>query len=245
MTISAADRRESLTVKPAESLYAQIVERIRQWIQNGHLKESDPLPSERELATMFNVSRVPVREALKSLEFLGAVQRVRGKGVFVKKVSMNQVLDNVDFLMPDPAIALHELFEAREAIECQAARLAAARRTDKDIALMEDAIDAMERNIFRNRDVEVLETSGRFHSALMGAAHNIVLHKVNDFIAALFAYARQQVLMDSRDQKSALHYHKKILRAIAAEDADGAVEVMRKHLLHGEKAITKREGYHK
>ncbi|HWR31396.1 MAG TPA: winged helix-turn-helix domain-containing protein, partial [Negativicutes bacterium] len=66
-----------------DALYMQIVERIRQWILKGQLKDGDLLPSERDLAQMFDVSRVPVREALKVLEFLGAVKHVRGKGVYV------------------------------------------------------------------------------------------------------------------------------------------------------------------
>ena len=77
--------------KSSNALYTQIVQQIRQWIKEGRLKEGDQLPSERELAQIFDVSRVPVREALKILEFLGAVQHIRGKGVFVKKINVNQV----------------------------------------------------------------------------------------------------------------------------------------------------------
>lgn len=231
--------RERLTEKPSGALYVQIVERIRQWIQNGQLKEGDPLPSERELAQIFTVSRVPVREALKSLEFLGAVQQVRGKGVFVKKINMRQVLENVNFLLPDRALNLHELFEVREAIECQATRLAAVRHTEEDIVAMEDAIDEMARNIARHKDV--LETSGRFHSALMDAAHNVVLKRIADFIANMFAYARQQALIDPRDHKIALRYHKEILLSIREGDADRAVTIMQRHLAHGQRAITNRE----
>ncbi len=65
--------------KSSEVLYAQIVERIRVWIIKGYLKEGDTLPSERELAQMFDVSRMPVSQALKILEFLGVVQHIRGK----------------------------------------------------------------------------------------------------------------------------------------------------------------------
>jgi GntR family transcriptional repressor for pyruvate dehydrogenase complex len=239
MPILSTDHRETLTEKRPEPLYAQIVVRIRQWIQNGRLKEGESLPSERELARIFNVSRVPVREALKSLEFLGAVLHVRGKGVFVQRINMGQVLDNVDFLMADPAVALHELFEAREAIECQTARLAAQRRTEKDIVAMEDAIDEMDRNISRGKDV--VKASERFHNALVVAAHNVVLKRVNDFIAGLFAYARQQVLTDPRHHRIASRYHKKVLQSVVERDADGAVAIMREHLSHGEHAITKRK----
>jgi len=126
--------------KSSEMLYTQIVERIRMWIIKGYLKEGDTLPSERDLAQMFDVSRMPVSQALKILEFLGVVQHVRGKGVCVKKIDMHQLLNNIGFLMLDPQRGLPDLFEARRAIEVHAAKLASQRRTKADLDAMEDAL---------------------------------------------------------------------------------------------------------
>jgi GntR family transcriptional repressor for pyruvate dehydrogenase complex len=139
--------------KAADALYAQIVGRIRQWVREGKLKEDELLPSERELAAVFNVSRVPVREALKTLEFLGVVQRVRGKGVAVKRVTINHVLSHIEFLLVDPLSTLQDLFEVREALEVQAAGLAAIRRTNKDIEEMDGALIETELHVLHNRQI--------------------------------------------------------------------------------------------
>ncbi len=224
-----------LVDKSSETLYSQIVERIRQWIMQGYLKEGDALPSERELAQMFDVSRVPVREALKIMEFLGVVQHVRGKGVFVKKMDIHNVLNNIDFLVSDSESGIHDLFEAREAIESQAARLAAQRRTDEDLYAMEDSILEMERNITMKRDLK--GPSLRFHSALISASGNIVLVKIYEYLSDLVNYSLQQSLKDTARHEPSLSHHKQIFQKIKDRDPDGAVEAMQKHLRESDEAI--------
>ncbi len=229
MTIPPEEQAlNKLMDKDSDVLYSQIVERIRQWLLKGYLKEGDLLPSERELAQLFDVSRVPVREALKILEFLGVVQRFRGKGVFVKNININQVLNKIGFLVLDSQHGLHDLFEAREAIENQAARLAAKRCTAEDLGAMEDSLLEMERNIQMKKDVT--DASLRFHSAVIAATRNDVLIKVNEFLRELLRYSRRESLKDDNRQDVALVYHRKIFQAIKEGNVEGAGEAMREHL---------------
>ena len=214
--------------KSSEMLYTQIVERIRVWIIKGYLKEGDTLPSERDLAQMFDVSRMPVSQALKILEFLGVVQHVRGKGVCVKKIDMHQLLNNIGFLMLDPQRGLPDLFEARQAIEVHAAKLASQRRTKADLDAMEDALLEMERNIVMQKSVD--KASMRFHSALIAAADNDVLVKVNDFLAELLMFSRQKSLKDASRQDVAVTYHKRIFQAILEQNETQAGSAMDEHL---------------
>lgn len=214
--------------KSSEMLYTQIVERIRVWIIKGYLKEGDTLPSERDLAQMFDVSRMPVSQALKILEFLGVVQHVRGKGVCVKKIDMHQLLNNIGFLMLDPQRGLSDLFEARRAIEVHAAKLASQRRTKEDLDAMEDALLEMERNIVMQKSVD--KASMRFHSALIAAADNDVLVKVNDFLAELLMFSRQKSLKYASRQAVAVTYHKRIFQAILQRNETLAGSAMDEHL---------------
>ena len=73
--------------KPVTSnkLYIQIYHQIYAAIMDGTYKVGDKLPSEKEFCTMFNVSRVPVREALCALELNGLVDSMQGVGVYVKQ----------------------------------------------------------------------------------------------------------------------------------------------------------------
>ena len=68
----------------SNKLYIQIHNQIRDAILNGTFQPGDKLPSEKELCQMFNVSRVPVREALCALELSGMVDSVQGGGVYVR-----------------------------------------------------------------------------------------------------------------------------------------------------------------
>jgi GntR family transcriptional repressor for pyruvate dehydrogenase complex len=211
-------------------LYSQIVERIRLWIIKGYLKKGDILPSERELAEMFGVSRMPVSQALKILEFLGVVHHVRGKGICIKDIDINHVLNNIGFfLIMDPQRGLHDLYEAREAIEIQAARLAARRRTQEDLDAIEDALLEMERNIIMEKDVK--NASLRFHSAIIKASGNDVLIKVNEFLMEWLKYSREKSLKEVSNQDDALKYHRQIFLAIQEQNEDRAGAAMREHLI--------------
>ena len=221
----------------SDALYMQIVSRIQQLMREGHLKQGDKLPSERELAEMFNVSRVPVREALKVLEFLGAIQHRRGEGVFVKKIKMKRILHALDFLMTDPADQLINLFEAREAFEIQAVRLAAERRTEADIEAMRRILLEMEFLIFAGKPVH--EVSTKFHTAVIAAAHNEIISEINEFLSDLLTYSRQKSLSDASRHTVSLQYHQLILQHIIEKNAQAAVCVMQEHLDDAKIAVQK------
>jgi GntR family transcriptional repressor for pyruvate dehydrogenase complex len=224
--------------KAADALYAQIVGRIRQWVREGKLKEDELLPSERELAAVFNVSRVPVREALKTLEFLGVVQRVRGKGVAVKRVTINHVLSHIEFLLVDPLSTLQDLFEVREALEVQAAGLAAIRRTNKDIEEMDGALIETELHVLHNRQIN--DASLRFHTALITAAHNSVSLKINESLLEISRYSRQATLKSRAQRMASLRAHRRIFDAVRDQDAETAKVAMMDHLREVGSTIPKR-----
>ncbi|TWH51801.1 DNA-binding FadR family transcriptional regulator [Sporomusa sp. KB1] len=217
-----------LSDKNSEVLYSQIVERIRMWIMKGYIKEGEVLPSERELAQFFNVSRMPVSQAIKILEFLGVVKYIRGKGVCVQQIDIKHLLNNIGFLVLDPQSGLKDLLEAREAIEIQAVRLAAQRRTKEDLDVMEDALLEMERNITMKK--EVSNASIRFHSAIILASGNDVIVKINEFLMALLLFSRQKSLREITQQDIALRQHKRIFQAIKNQDVNEAVCMMLEHL---------------
>ena len=101
-----------------KTLYGQITDILRERIMSGEFKPGDILPSERELAEEMQVSRIPVREAMKSLEYLGVVKQIRGKGVLVQTADLSNILKVVGPLVTTitPQILLN-LFDFRLAIE--------------------------------------------------------------------------------------------------------------------------------
>ena len=69
----------------SNKLYIQIYNQLREAITSGRYAVGEKLPSEKELCQIFNVSRVPVREALCALELNGMVDSVQGGGVYVRE----------------------------------------------------------------------------------------------------------------------------------------------------------------
>lgn len=216
-------------VSGGNSLYHQVIENIRELVTEGKLKAGEKLPSERELAELYGVSRVPVREALKTLEFLGIVQSVRGDGVYIQKLQARAFLDHVSFaVQEDEQDLLQELFEVRVVIEVKAAQLAAARRTEENLEEMLEAVLDMERDLLLERDAAM--SSFRFHLAIIKAAQNRVLYKMHDNLSEMLKFSRKKSLGIKGHSAVALDFHKQLLNEIRNQNVQAAGELMRRHL---------------
>src|SRR5437899_5989560 len=112
-----------------------IAEQIRTAILSGRLKAGDRLSPERELAEQFGVSRVTVRDALRSLEAMGLIAVKVGArgGAFVTAPTGSKVAQTMSDMMMMSATTPEDIVEARLLVELGTVTLACARATDKDI----------------------------------------------------------------------------------------------------------------
>ena len=169
--------------------YEYVIDNIRQMIADGELQAGQKLPSERELAEKFNVSRVPIREALKILEYMGVLDSSPGDGTYVKNTSAQSLVSKMNFSFDATADTIRDLLELRIVLETFAAYHAAQRRTDEDIAsiqkLLRDMREAKKVNDGTEESVQNLrKLSHGFHQALVRAAHNAVLSSVYEYLYA-------------------------------------------------------------
>ena len=104
------------------------------------LRPGDPLPTERELTASFKVGRSSVREGLRMLESKGVIESV-GNGTFVVSELRSPLNRSLALLLSLEEGNLRELYELRRMLEGEAAALAAARRSDEDLATMAEAIE--------------------------------------------------------------------------------------------------------
>lgn len=210
------------------NLYEKIIRSIREMMLSGELKVGEKIPPERELADLFKVSRVPIREALKTLEFLGVIQNVRGDGMYIQNISIEELLDKMAFAIENTENTIEELFIVREILENKASRLAALNRTEKDIEKLKKTIAEMESKIEEGKDVYKL--SLRFHTLIFEAARNKVLLGINDYLMGLLEVSREKTLFSSGHRKTALDFHKQILENIIKKDSEEAARIMDEHL---------------
>ena len=219
---------------PSVRLYEIIIERVKNMILEGKLKVGDKLPSERELAEMFQVSRVPVREALKIMEFMEIIQYIPGDGIYLKYVDINDILSKIDFMFETSSDIISDLYEARQAIELKAVELAALKRTDADLRTMDKFIREMEEDIDNGGDGIKAATS--FHTTICKASKNKVIARINDLLVSLTEISREKSLKRNGLSPVALFFHKQILEMIKIQNVDGARNMMKAHLENTEQA---------
>lgn len=210
------------------TLHGQIVERLREQILLGDFKEGDLLPSERELAEQYDVSRMPVRVALRILEYLGVIRYVRKKGMVVQRMDPGYFFGSVAPLMLEVDSVASDLFHVRQVIEPYAVELAASLRGEENLTAMRESIARMEKGMVMKESVE--GPSLDFHTDIVSASQNKVLQMINLFLSELERVARKKSFNNRALQEKALSYHKNIYAKILEHDVAGASALMREHL---------------
>jgi GntR family transcriptional regulator, transcriptional repressor for pyruvate dehydrogenase complex len=207
---------------------SDVIAQIRAAIFSGRFRPGDRLPTEREMAQQFGVSRVTVRDALRALETSGLIRvKVGGQGgPYVAEPDISLLSDSLGTHLQLRGTTFRELAEARLALETTAARLAAERATEEDLAALQSAIQGPIRP-----SADAAATSMDFHTALVMAAHNGALLAMFMATRALIQEAFDALHAQQPDMADAARTaHGELYRAIAARDAERAVRIMREHL---------------
>lgn len=210
-------------------LYEQIVEQIEQLILDGKLRPGDQLPSERELAEQFNVSRTAVREAIKALREKGLVEIEAGRGTFITHGVSKALRHSLDWMVRSGnGNTLADLVQVRYILEPEIAALAAEMATASDIERLERAVSVMD-EAMESADVYV-EADLEFHLALAGATQNKLIPTLIDPIMDLLRKQRSRIFLVDGGAERGQYHHKRILDAVKEHNPASAREAMQAHL---------------
>ncbi len=216
----------------------EIVDQIKDAILSGQLTVGQHLPSERDMAEQFDVSRVTVRDALRTLEALGLVEvRVGASGgAFVRNPDFQRISESLSTMLRLRKTSLMALVEARMVVETAIVEFAAQRATQEDLEDMEEALkEAIEAHAAGNPHFSPYSVA--FHTALARAAKNPVLLFTVDSFRSLF-YETLEKLPPGADMGGrALRDHQLIYEAVKARDSQRARQLMLEHLEYYEKAM--------
>ena len=215
-------------IGPQEKLYKTIVNQIRKMIVSGVLKKGDQLPSERELASQFGVSRTAVREAIKSLSEIGLVDIMVGKGTFVSNNTTDRIVESFNLLLHVEQVKMKDLHSARNVLETPIAKMAARNRTDENIERLKILLIEMEST--QEQTKKFINADPEFHIELAPAsgntAYTVLIQAIIQILKSERTYA-----MNFKDQTmSALDHHKEILEFVINQDEHGAEIAMQSHL---------------
>jgi len=206
----------------------QIITEIKNMIERGELKPGDKLPPERELAVKWGVSRLPIREALKTLQFIKVLEGRQGEGYTVKSLDHARLLDLIEETSEVEKI-MDDYTEVRLTLEVKAAELACLRRTERDLERMAKAIEEMEDEL-REDPQGGVRGSLRFHDALLGASHNKLIQSIYYFYNEIVYEGRLRTKKIPGSYEEALRAHKAIFAAIRDRDSITAAELMKEHI---------------
>jgi GntR family transcriptional repressor for pyruvate dehydrogenase complex len=219
------------------TLASRVTRQLETMIIENRLHPGDRLPSERDLALEFGVSRTVVREAVRALVAKNLLEVRPGSGTLVRRPSMASVASSMALLLRvgQDHVDYEKLHEVRRALEVEIVGLAAERRTAEDLLLIErllaEAPDTWaDRERFAQHDLA-------FHNALAQAAHNEIFLFVLNSLADIMLEVRRMAFTVPGLPQQAQTLHHAIVEAIREGDPQRAQQAMHEDLLYAEKNL--------
>jgi GntR family galactonate operon transcriptional repressor len=210
---------------PRRGVFGMLVHDIGRRIVGGEFAAGGTLPNEEDLILRFKVSRTPFREAMKTLASKGLLE--------IRPKTGTRVREHKHWHHTDPDVmvwyyetgpsaeVLDALRDARRVLEPAAAARAAQFATPEEVENIAAAFDAMCETI--GDPAAHCEADRAFHARIFEATHNFILSRMIDVIViGIYGNAVSATEQVVQGQKLSLPYHKAVLDAIRARDADGA-----------------------
>lgn len=220
-----------MNFKPAKktSIADDVVNQLKGMIVSQKIKIGDQLPTERELSTLFNVGRSSVREALRSLELQGLLNRTNS-GTFVQANFSNIIQDSLTLELLLNSAKYEDIQVTRIMLERKLVGLAAEKRTNTHLNNIKSFIEQMENSIHDRNKEEFVNADINFHKEIAVAADNFVLLFLFNTISDLIFKVQKRVVFDKDVMSASLNFHKLIFEALVKKDSQLAEEQLVIHL---------------
>lgn len=207
-------------------LYIQIYNQIHEAIVSGQYQVGEKLPSERDLCSMFNVSRVPVREALSALELNGLVESMQGAGVYVRRTASAGE-------PPLQDVEPQDIIRARMVLEPDIARLAAGQIGEEQKAELRDIIERFREE--GKQDAYTTTVDREFHLFLARVGGNSLYLMMMELVFRTMEQRMWELILSRtiatqkyREQNN--HEHLQIAQAVLEGRVDDAYTLMKAHM---------------
>jgi len=217
-----------------------IVAHLEQIIVDGRLRAGQKLPSERQLAQQFNVSRPSLREAIQKLEAKGVVERRQGGGTYVVNTVNEQLTQPLFELLAKHPESQFDLLEFRHALEGISSFYAALRGTKADLERIEESIKGIMQSQSDpiNEQVDALV---EFYHRIAEASHNVILmHVVQGMQELLAENIRQNldIIGGRKELLEKLNQHRQqLVSAIVDGQPEQARDACHQHLTYIEQIL--------
>jgi DNA-binding GntR family transcriptional regulator len=201
--------------EPPPSLHADLVSQLRDYIVEGHLTPGVRVP-ERELCERFNVSRTPLREALKVLAAEGIIELLPNRGARVRQFTEADI---------------RNLFQVISGLDFVAGRLVCAVITDEQIAEIERLHLEMYTHYLRHQLADYFRLNQKIHQSIVDAAGNPVLSANYTNLNAVVRRLRYSANLVRRDRLGdAMREHEQIVDALRRRAGEELAMLMYEHM---------------
>lgn len=212
-------------------VYEQVIDQIKDMINQGTLNKGDKLPSERDLVEQLQVSRASIREALRALEVIGLIECRQGEGNFIKSSFQDNLFEPLSIMFMLEGINPENILEFRKILEVEASGLAAKNITGEQLIELKEI---MER--FEECEIEEINASidKEFHYKIAEFSGNALIYNILRSVSILLddfiKDTRKLIITNKENKKDLFSQHKKIYLAIEEHVSEAARKAMQEHL---------------
>ena len=199
-------------------------------MREGHLQAGEQLPSETQMAEQMGMSRVPVREAVSSLEQFGllTVKRGSGGGIFVAEPTLEPFGRFFSLMLRMGKASVKELTEARLLIEPGVAALAAQNAGREHIDRLKESIDDYRTSVQKGKARSIKDMD--FHVRLAEASQNMVMEMVMKGLVPLLHKSVKDLKFEPADRMKGIEEHERITAAVERGNVSAAQRAMADHV---------------
>jgi GntR family transcriptional regulator, transcriptional repressor for pyruvate dehydrogenase complex len=204
-----------------------VIDRLIALVVHEDLRPGDKLPTERELMQRLAIGRSTLREAIKTLSAVGALEVKRGSGIYVGSGETSILAKPLAWGFFLSRSSVGQVIEARSVIESALAGWAADRRTLADMAAIEEQLARLE-DTQDDKD-RYIENDLKFHLAIARASQNKILFQVLNIFQHLLRVWMETTYQETNGSRDSMVLHRELVAAIRAGDARAAREIMERH----------------
>lgn len=223
--------RPSGIVKPRK-LSDDVQARLLELIRSSDYSPGDKLPSERELMRAYEVGRPAIREAMQNLQRMGLIDIKHGERPRVAEPSFGRTIEQMGetmrHLLKHSPVNLEHLKEVRVIFDMEMARIAARKRSDDEIASLNNIIDNQEAANPNSKDF--LFCDGQFHREIAAISGNPILASLSEALFSWLTHFHVDLVRKPGMEKLTIEEHRGVLAAIERGDSQAAAKKMSDHL---------------
>ncbi|ASW43963.1 FadR/GntR family transcriptional regulator [Clostridium isatidis] len=209
--------------------YTKVIDYIKDQIRAGELKIGEKLPSERELSSILGVSRNSVREAIRTLDFMGIISSQHGVGNYLTGNFENNLVESLSMLFLLDQISYKEISQLRLGLETQALLLAIDEATEEELKEIERISLELEHGA--EEDNVILDK--KLHYNIAKASRNKlifdILQALSETMDRFIADLRKEIFSSEESRNELIKAHNDIVKSLINRDKVLAYQAINKH----------------